>query len=163
AHVVGEQRTGVGAYLAWGRRPAVTALVGREHVVAGSGERSHLVAPRVRALGEPVEEHHHGIAGRSALVDVELDVVGDTDPAHRHGAHAGRRDCRSARSASTRSITRTVAGSRSPSTVARSRASSARSPTRCSRYEAATSPETDGAAGGGSRWNVSCGIARRRL
>ena len=60
-----------------GGRVAVAALVGREHVEPGVGERLHLVSPRVGALGEPVAQHDERIARPSRFRDVELDAVGD--------------------------------------------------------------------------------------
>ena len=58
------------------RRPAVAAHVRREHVVAGRGERGHLVAPRVRQLGEAVDEDDRGVGvGGAVLDDVQLDAV----------------------------------------------------------------------------------------
>ena len=50
------------------------ALIGRDHVEPGLGQRLHLVAPRVRRLRKPVEEHHE----RPPVTGADLD-----DP-HRH-------------------------------------------------------------------------------
>ena len=41
------------------RRPAVAALIGRQHAVARLGQRRNLVTPGVRQLGEAVGQHHH--------------------------------------------------------------------------------------------------------
>ena len=56
------------------RRLAVAALIGREHAVSRGRERGHLVAPRVRELGEPVREHDRWSA--PDIDDIELDTVG---------------------------------------------------------------------------------------
>ena len=60
---------------------AVAALIGREHVEPGVGERLHLVSPRVGALGEPVAQHDERVARPSRFRDVELDAVGNRDSA----------------------------------------------------------------------------------
>ena len=69
-------------------RLAVAALVRCEYVEPGVGERLHLVAPRVGALGKPVAEDDERIAGPSGLGDVELDAVSDGDAAASDLVHA---------------------------------------------------------------------------
>ena len=56
--------------------PAVAAKIGGHDAIAGSSERSDLVAPRVPELGKPVEQHHDGRVVSRGLV---LDVV-EPDP-----------------------------------------------------------------------------------
>ena len=64
-----------------GGRVAVAALIGREHVEPGVGERLHLVSPRVGTLGEPVAQHDERISRPSRFRDVQLDAVGNFDSA----------------------------------------------------------------------------------
>ena len=51
------------------RRPAVPALVGGKHAVAGLGQRRDLMAPRVRQFRKAVRQDHHGRAALARLDD----------------------------------------------------------------------------------------------
>ena len=100
-------------------RAAVAALVGREHVVAGVGERRDLVAPRVGALGEAVAQHDRRRRRVAGLDDVELDAVDGVAVRGRHGADVTA-SCRAASPAIAscyRALTRQAA-SAAPSSVA---------------------------------------------
>ena len=70
-HVTHERVTGVGLD---GRRPGagrVTPLVRRGHAVARVGQRTDLVAPRPRRLGEPVQQQHQFSVVRPGEAHVE--------------------------------------------------------------------------------------------
>ena len=58
------------------RRAAVAALIGRQHVVAGLGQRRNLVAPGVGQFGEAVGQHDHRRAAFAGLDDPQLHAVG---------------------------------------------------------------------------------------
>ena len=68
--VVGELGDAVRLDLAWCRRVAVAALVGGDDMVAGLGERRHLVTPRVGELGEAVAQHDRRVGRIAGLVHV---------------------------------------------------------------------------------------------
>ena len=57
------------------RRPAVAALIGCQHVVAGLGQRRNLVAPGVRQFGEAVGQDHHRRARVTRIDDPELHPI----------------------------------------------------------------------------------------
>ncbi len=57
------------------RRPAVAALIGRQHAVAGLGQRRNLVTPGVRQFGEAVGQHHHRRTPVTRIDDPELHPV----------------------------------------------------------------------------------------
>ena len=58
------------------RRPAVAALIGRQHVVAGLGQRGDLVPPRIGQFGEAVGQHHHRRAAVTGLDHPQPHPVG---------------------------------------------------------------------------------------
>ena len=84
--VADQMDLGVVAHLGRHVGLAVPALVGRQHVEAGIGQRDELVTPRVPALGEPVAQHHRGPVGRPRLGDVHADAVGVDEPVRGHAA-----------------------------------------------------------------------------
>ena len=55
--------------------PAVAGQVGRDHVEAGRAERTELVPPRVRDLGEAVQQQHERTVGRARLEAEQPDPV----------------------------------------------------------------------------------------
>ena len=57
------------------RGPAVPALIGRQHVVAGLGQRGYLVPPRVGQLGEAVGQHDDRRAAVAGLGHPQLHPI----------------------------------------------------------------------------------------
>ena len=58
------------------RRTAVAALIGRQHAVAGLGQRRNLVTPGVRQFGEAVGQHHHRRVSIAGIDYPQLHPVG---------------------------------------------------------------------------------------
>ena len=77
---------------------AVAREVGRDHVEPGRTERGDLVPPRVRELGEAVQQQHARTVGRAGLQAEQADAVGgDVATLHvgdrrRARSHEGRPD-----------------------------------------------------------------------
>ncbi len=87
--IVSEVADAVGLDLSWRRRVPVPALIRREHVIPGVGERCHLMAPRVTQLGEAVAQHDGGVRRIAGLVHAQRDAV-DRDVADGAVGHVER-------------------------------------------------------------------------
>ena len=73
------------------RGPAVAALVGRDRVVAGGGQRRQHLAPAVGQLGKAVQQQDGGAVGRfePGLQHVDVEAI---DAGQEAGADAGRQE-----------------------------------------------------------------------
>lgn len=58
------------------RRPAATALIGCQHVIASPREHRDLVAPRVGQLGKPVRQDDHLRSALAGLDDPQPHPIG---------------------------------------------------------------------------------------
>ena len=101
--IAGQRVDVVGGDVRRARRAAVSPLIGRQHAVAGGGQRGDLVPPGVGQFGEAVHQHHRGTVRRSRTGHGQPDAVRCVDVDHfRHRSTEAQRfiecgNCRSLR------------------------------------------------------------------